>query len=375
MTVYLDNAATTLPKPRTVVSAVNDAVLNFSANPGRGGHSRARRVNEMIYSVREKVSEFFSADSAENVVFTPNCTAALNTAIQGIFKNGGHAVISPFEHNAVVRPLSALEKYGVSYDVAEYFEDRDKTVRSFERLIRQDTKAIVCTHASNVFGMIMPIRELGALCESYGIYFIVDAAQTAGFEDINIGEMKIGSLCVAAHKGLYAPAGAGLMITDGAPEPLIFGGTGGDSRPKTQPKFLPDKYESGTLNVCSVAGIGAGLKFVTQKRAEFRTRELFRMLQTEKALRKIPKVILYTDRSAGGFVPVLSFNIEGMHSEQTAKLLDSRGICVRAGLHCAPLAHETMGTIETGTARIAFSAFTTDNDIDRFVSAVRAIAR
>ncbi len=369
MPIYLDNAATSSPKPRTVVSAVRDAAVKYSANPGRGGHSKARLSGEMIYSVRSQTAEFFNAPSAENVVFCANCTTALNTAVQGTLSNC-RVIISPFEHNAVVRPLAMLESRGVVCDIAEYYPDEDEQVRAFERLIRHDTKAIVCTHASNVFGMIMPVEKLGRLCSDYGLYFIVDAAQTAGIEPLDVRRMKIGSLCIAAHKGLYAPVGAGLMITDGVPDPLICGGTGGDSRPKTQPRFLPDKFESGTLDVCSIAGIGAGLEFVKPRQAEIRRREQRLIEKADIALRKLSNVITYTDRSTGSYVPVLSFNVKGLHSEQTAKQLDRQGICVRAGLHCAPLAHRTMNTLETGTVRAAVSAFTTENEIDRFIYAV-----
>lgn len=374
MTVYLDNAATTSPKPRSVINATRNALMNLSANPGRGGHRMAMAANEMIYSVREQVSDFFNAESALNVVFVPNCTTALNTAIFGILSDGGHAIISPFEHNAVLRPLTALSARGVQYDIASYSADDDITVKNFENLIRNNTRAIICTHASNVFGMVLPIEKLGNLCKSYGIYFIVDAAQTAGILDIDVMKMNIGALAVAAHKGLYAPTGAGLLITDGAPKPLIFGGTGGDSRRRYLPDYPPDKYESGTLNTASIKGIGAGISFVKSRRNRYLKNEHRQINYVNRVLSQTQNVILYSDTSAGNFVPVLSFNIKNLHSEQVAKQLDSFGICVRAGLHCAPLAHEHMGTADIGTVRVAVSAFTTDNEIDYFLRCVKIIA-
>lgn len=374
MTVYLDNAATTSPKPRSVINATQNAMMNLSANPGRGGHHLAMAANDMIYSVREQAADFFNAQSALNVVFTPNCTTALNTAIFGILSGGGHAIISPFEHNAVLRPLTALSARGVQFDIASYSTDDDITVKNFEKLIKNNTRAIICTHASNVFGMVLPIEKLGNLCKNHGIYFIVDAAQTAGILDIDVMKMNIGALAVAAHKGLYAPTGAGLLITDGAHNPLIYGGTGGDSRRRYLPDDPPDKYESGTLNTASINGIGAGISFVKSRRNRYLKNEHRQINYVNRVLSQTQNVILYSDTSAGNFVPVLSFNIKNLHSEQVAKQLDSFGICVRAGLHCAPLAHEHMGTADIGTVRVAVSAFTTDNEIDYFLRCVKIIA-
>ena len=368
--IYLDNAATSSPKPNSVVTAVGNAIRNFSANPGRAGHKAAQSALDKVYSARLAAAEFFNAPSAENAVFTPNCTTALNIAIQGTLSNFDHAIISPFEHNAVVRPLYAL---GLQYDVAEFSPDAEKMVENFERLIRLNTKAIICTHASNVFGFKMPIEPLGEMCKKYGLKFIVDAAQTAGIFPIDMQKMGISTLCVAAHKGLYAPVGAGLMITDGTPKPLIFGGTGGDSLSPKLPDYPPEKYEAGTLNIPTIAGIREGINFVKRNGENMRKKEMRQILHAEQTLAKMPNVILYTNRKNADFAPVLSFNIKDKHSVEVAKLLDNYGICVRSGLHCAPLAHKTMGTLDTGTVRIAVSAFTKDNEIDYFLRTVRKI--
>ena len=370
--IYLDNAATSSPKPNSVATAVSGAIRNYSANPGRAGHKAAQSALDAVYSARQAAAEFFNAPTAENAVFTPNCTTALNIAIQGTLSNTDHAIISPFEHNAVVRPLYAL---GLSYDVAEFSSDAEKMLENFHRLIRPNTKAIICTHASNVFGIKMPIEALGELCKKYGLKFIVDAAQTAGIFPIDVQEMGISTLCIAAHKGLYAPVGAGLMITDATPKPLIFGGTGGDSLSPMLPDYPPEKFESGTVNIPTIVGIHEGIKFVKRNGENMRKKEMRQILHAEQTLSKMPSVTVYTDRKNADFAPVLSFNVNGMHSVDVAKMLDRHGICVRAGLHCAPLAHKTMGTLDTGTVRAAVSAFTKDNEIDYFLQTVKKISK
>ena len=362
--MYFDNGATTYPKPQAVINAAMAAMRDFGANPGRSGHRMSLRAAETVYRCRENLARLFGIDNPENVIFTYNCTTALNTVIKGVLKSGDHVVISSLEHNAVARPLKYLKQTrGVSWSVAQVFEnDDDRTLQSFRQAINGSTKLIVCTAASNVFGVRLPIARIAALCRIYHILFCVDAAQGAGILPLNVRETGIDFLCAAGHKGLYGPMGTGLLVinTDVLPEPLTQGGTGSLSRSLEQPDVLPDRYESGTPNLPGIAGLNEGIKFVLERGEE-------RLLQYEMklaqqlfdGLSRTPGVVLYTQTpTAETHVPVVSFNIEGADCEEVAALLDSRfGIAVRAGLHCAPLAHKSFGTEESGTVRAVMSAY------------------
>ena len=372
--IYLDNAATTSPKPQSVINSVSNAMRKYSINSGRGGYKTARDTEEMIYSVRDTVATFLDAESAENVVFTQNCTTALNIALFGLLKSGDHVVISPFEHNAVLRPLNQLAQIGVEYTIADCVADMDNCKKAFERCIRKNTVAVVCTHASNVCGAVLPLSELSDLCREYGLHFIVDGAQTAGILPISVQKSKIDCLAVATHKGLYAPTGTGLLVTDSTPNPLIYGGTGGDSMSPTQPKEIPERYESGTLNPVMIAGIGAGVKFVSPMQEQIYKHEMRLLKIVENEFKKNSSIKTYTIPNAK-IVPVLSFNVEDKTSSEVAMLLDRYGIAVRAGLHCAPLAHKTLGTLDRGTVRFAPSVFTTDSEIEYFLKCISKISK
>lgn len=375
---YLDNAATTFPKPPQVVFAANHCLKNYSANPGRAGHSLSLKAAEVVYNSRKKCAAFFGCKNVENVVFTLNCTTALNIVLKGVLDRGDHVVCSCFEHNAVIRPLNALKELGVEYDIAHAFIDNDDaTVNAFEALIKDNTKMIVCTHASNVFGAIMPIEKLAKLCKNYGILFVVDAAQTAGVLPINVEGMGIDYLCVAAHKGLYSPMGTGILIANKPiNKTLIEGGTGSMSILEKQPDILPDRFESGTINLSGVAAISAGVDFVDFRGIDkIYKREINLVQYMYRNLIKIKNVILYTPYpKTNRFVPLVSFNVRGVHSEEVAEELNKYGIAVRAGLHCAPLAHKTVGTIDTGTVRVAPSVYTSLNDIEYFLKCIKKIA-
>lgn len=265
-----------------------------------------------------------------------------------------------------------LKSRGAEYDIAQVFENDADTVESFESKIRSNTKAIICTHASNVSGEILPIAEIGMLCKKYNLRFIVDAAQSAGVIPIDMREMNIDSLCVASHKGLYAALGTGILISDEAPLPLIYGGTGSGSISSEQPPFTPDKYESGTLNVTGIASIGAGIDFVkSNPRLYAREKHFSQILHDE--LRKIKGVEIYTDCDER-HTPMITFNVGDKDSEQTAKELAARDIAVRAGLHCAPLAHRRLGTINRGAVRVTPSAFTTEQQVRYLIKAVSVIS-
>ena len=374
--IYLDNAATTYPKPQSVIKAVDDA-LKKSANPGRSGHSLSQNTAVSVYQVREKLKDMFSAPSVENVIFTLNCTHAINYVLKGLLKSGDRIVTSSFEHNAVMRPLEKLKKQGVHVDIAEaYPDDKEATVRSFSRLINTNTKLVICTAASNVIGLKMPIKEIGMMCKQFGTSFCVDAAQLAGICDINMKECNIDYLCIAAHKGLYAPMGTGVLITkDNRLETIIEGGTGTASIILDQPNDLPEMLESGTINVPGIIGIGAGIDFVKSKGFDkIYSHEMGLVKRLYKQLKSTPGVKLYTPEPDDNYAPVLSFNINGLNSVESASKLNSLGFATRAGLHCAPFAHKRIGTIESGTVRICPSVFTSGQDIDKFAAAVRQIS-
>ncbi len=377
--IYFDNAATTGHKPPEVIAAVQKALKDYSVNPGRGGYEQSVRCSELVYNTRDKLSNSFNAMAPERVIFTPNCTTAINTVIKGICREGDHIVCSSMEHNAVARPLHKLEMNGADVDYAEViFGDREATVRSFERLIRPDTRLVICTHASNVTGEILPIKEIGEICCEKGVPFAVDAAQTAGILDINMRDMKIDYLCVAPHKGLYAPMGTGVLIALGnIPETLVEGGTGSMSISYSQPEDYPERFESGTLNVPGIAGISGGLDFILKRDADKIYRHELGLIQyIYDRLNSIDGVKLYTERPQYGyFVPTLSFNMRSADSATVSALLSNYGICVRAGLHCAPMAHRRIGTIDIGTIRICCSVFNNLKEADIFCETVKNIAK
>lgn len=365
--IYFDNAATTNIKPQSVYYAVNNALKMNSANPGRSGHELSVRASEKVFEVREKVASFFGAASFENVVFTENCTMSLNIAIKGLFHGGDHILISDLEHNSVLRVAYDLTKHGIQLDIFRTDVDDDITIRNIVELLKPNTKGIICTHGSNVFGIRLPIKRIGQICREHNLIFVVDAAQTAGIEEIDVTELGIDCLCVAPHKGLYAPMGTGLLITNDKPSPFILGGTGSVSASVVQPSFLPDKYESGTLNVPGIAGIGAGLDFVKRNRKEIVIREKRIIDFLHRSLSRNPNVIIYNKPQ----IPVLSFNIAGESSTDVSAYLNNHGIYVRAGLHCAPLAHQKFATQDIGTVRISPSYFNNLNEAERLVFLIK----
>lgn len=374
--IYLDNAATTGKKPPSVIRAVDNALRTLSANPGRSGHEASLKAASAVYGVREKTARFFGASGAENVVFTLNCTHALNCVIKGVLRAGDHAVVSSLEHNAVMRPLV---KTGVEYDAARVsLTDDNLTVREFERKLRGNTRLVVCTGASNVVGKILPIKRIGALCRERGIFFAVDAAQTAGVLPIDMKDMNIDYLCIAPHKGLYAPEGVGILICE-APiaNTLIEGGTGTNSIELFQPDELPERLESGTVNVPGIIGISAGIDYVSRLGLSgIYSHELELCRYLYRFLDKLSQAELYTPMpEPGEYAPLVSFNIRGLSSSETAEYLNSRGIAVRAGLHCAPSAHSQLGTLERGTVRAAVASFNTQGEIQQLMSALKNLKK
>ena len=369
--INFDNAATTGRKPQMVIKAVNNALYRFSANPGRGGHNLSVKTAEAVYSAREKIAEFFGASGADRVVFTANCTASINYVLKGFLRRGDYVITSDLEHNAVMRPL---EKIGVNRSAAkvDFFND-DDTVKNFERLITDDTKMIFCTAASNVCGKALPIEKIGDLCKKRGIVFGVDAAQMAGVVPIDMKKMGIDFLCVAPHKGLYAPMGIGVLIAEkDIGDTLIEGGTGTNSLSLYQPDELPERYESGTVNVPAIMGTSAGIDFVKAHGKSAYLSEIKLVKRLYHAFDKMPQIILYTpDIKEEFYMPVLSFNVKNKTSEETAAYLNRKGVAVRAGLHCAPSAHKRLGTVNIGTVRIAPSYFNTASDADYLIKILK----
>lgn len=375
--IYLDNAATTGRKPQSVIKAVNKALIFYSVNPGRSGYDRSQKCSLKIYETRTKICKFFNCTDETKVIFTSNCTESANLVIKGVLGVGDHVVISSMEHNAVARPVYKVSKNGVETDYAEViFDDADATVRSFERRIKKNTKLIVCTHASNVTGHVLPIEKIGELCKSKGVLFAVDCAQTAGILPIDVKKYNIDYLFVASHKGLYAPMGTGILIAEKPiPETLKEGGTGTESMNLMQPSDTPERFESGTLNVPGIFGISAGIDFVNSKGVlNIYRHELELAKAFYNGLKQIGGITMYSPYpEINKTVPTISFNINGISSIKTGELLAEHGIAVRSGLHCAPLAHKRVGSLDNGSCRVCFSVFNTPYEVEKTLSVIKNI--
>ncbi len=377
--LYFDNAATTFPKPQSVINAVNSALINYGGNPGRAGHNMAMRVSEKIFSVRRTVAKFFNAD-VENVTFTQNCTMSLNIAIKGILNDGDHILCSCLEHNSVIRPIVKLYNDGkITYDIATVYENDIDTINSFKLLIKENTKAIVCTHASNVTGHKMPIKQLGKLCKDYGLIFIVDAAQTAGVFPIDIQENNINILCMPGHKSLYGITGSGIIVLNHINKinTILEGGTGSVSVELSQPDFFPDRLESGTSNTAGILSIGAGIDFINQIGLEKIYSHEYKLCDyVYNKLSKIENVKLYTKNyQLKQNAPIIAFNIGAENSDKIVGILNNMNCALRGGLHCSPLAHEYYGTINTGMARFSPSIFTREQEVEQFVKNIQIISK
>ena len=343
--IYLDSGATSFRKPPEVYRAMLEAMYTC-ANPGRGGYGEARRAGDVIYGCREAAGELFDC-LPEQVVLTTSCTHGLNMAIRSIIRPGSTVVISGFEHNAVTRPLHTL---GVNLRVAgRKLFDWEDTLTSFRQAL-EGADAAVFTHVSNVFGYILPVEEMAVACREKGIPFILDAAQSAGTLPVSLEGLGADFIAMPGHKGLLGPQGTGLLLCREGGEPLLQGGTGSDSIQQQMPEYLPERLEPGTLNVPGYAGLTEGLRYIrrTGEKAIFR-REHEQLLRCASGLEKMGVQVFHGAHQAG----TLSF-LPDRDCEETARWLAGQGIAVRAGLHCAPLAHESAGTVDTGTVRISF---------------------
>lgn len=362
MTVNFDNAATTFPKPRAVRLALSEAISRYGGNAGRGGHRLTLDTSEKVFDTRQTAADFFGA-APENVIFTLNCTHALNFAIKGIMSGSGHIIISSIEHNSAARPVYALsENANVSFSIAPVYDDDGQFLSGLQKLIRRDTKAVVCTIAGNVTGRILPYREIADICRRHGICFIADGAQACGIIDLKLSD-GINILCTSGHKGLYGPSGTGLLISDGEYkiDPLIQGGTGSSAMNLIHPDFLPDSLESGTLNTTGIIALKAGMDFVRSKGMDRIYAHENSLCHRFMSLLDPERISVY--RNPGlEYAPVVSFNINGIAPETAAEALSDKGYCLRAGLHCAPLAHKTIGT-ENGTIRFSPSVFNNEQQV------------
>ena len=374
-TVYLDNAATTFPKPTEVISRVSETLRYRCGNPGRSSHRLSLVAADTVYDCRRKIAELFGGNE-ERVVFTVNATGALNLAIKTTLRRGDHVLISDIEHNSVIRPIYALKEKGlIDFDIYESFEDPEQQLQELKKRIKPSTSMICACHHSNICSFILPIKEMGFFCRERGIFFLVDASQSAGLLPINTENDCIDLLCAPGHKGLYGPPGSGFVIygkrfESELPDTFTEGGNGVRSLSPLMPEFFPDRLEAGTLPLVAIAGLSAGIDFVNG----FPSGQL---LKKEKRLCKMMQSGLGDIRGAKFYGKtdgsLLLFSLDGFKSEEVAAYLDSQGICVRAGLHCSPLAHRKFMTPKDGAVRISLGAFNTEDDARALCYAVERL--
>ena len=367
--IYLDNAATSMIKPPEVYHAVEEAMYRC-ASIGRSGHTAARNAAETAFHCRTLAGQLFDI-APDRVVFTMNATHALNLAIFSLLNPNDRVVVSGFEHNAVMRPLQHLQA-DVCIAGRTLF-DRHRMLRDFEQAISSDTKAVICTHVSNVFGNICPIEQIAAMCRKREIPFLIDASQSAGVLPVSVRQLGAAYVAMPGHKSLYGPQGTGLLLCGQTPSPLLYGGTGSLSRSLFMPDLLPDLAEAGTHNVPGIAGLAAGISYVMNRGTEnIHAHEYALICQLREELRKIDGIRVFAadDEPQTG---VLSFQADTMDCEILGELLSEQGFAVRAGLHCAPIAHESVGTIQPGTVRISVSAFNHSGEVELFISTLHCL--
>lgn len=376
--IYLDNAATSYPKPQEVINAVNRAFYKYGANPGRSGHNMSLEAAGEVYKCRQLLNNFFNGFGCEFVSFFPNCTYALNTAVKGIVKHGDHIIISSLEHNSVARPVYKLQASGVcDFSVFKVAETEEETLENFKAAFKENTRLCIVTAVSNVFGNILPLKKLADISHKNGAYFFVDGAQGAGVTEINMKEQGIDCLCVPGHKGLLGPMGTGALLHRNLDFNTIFeGGTGTASFDLEQPEEYPEKLESGTVNVPGICGLSKGVEKVTSiGREKIFQRETSLSKELFYGLKTIPNIVLYrSEYDEINYAPLVSFNVKNKHSEQISELLNRHGFAVRGGYHCAPLAHISYGTNDIGAVRISPSFNSTQKDIKNLLNFAIKIA-
>ncbi len=381
-TVYFDNAATSFPKPESVISELNNYLLNIGANPGRSGHSLSIKAGEVVFGARKQLARMFGVKSPMRVVFGFNATDALNLAIKGMVKQGDHVITSAMEHNSTIRPLKQLEADGIiTLSIAEADREGRVLAKSVRELIRSNTSTVVINHVSNINGVIQPIAEIGEICRENNLTFIVDGAQSAGYIPVNITELKIDIYAFTGHKGLYGTQGTGGVVFADTfdykkVKPQRAGGTGSRSSEIIQPDFLPDIFESGTLNVGGIAALAAGVKFINEMGIEniYKHEQKLAIHFHEKASEKVPgfKSFGFDKDNIG----IVSFRIGDISvSEIAGELSEKYGIMCRHGLHCSPLSHKSLGSFPEGTVRFGFGVFNTFDEVDEAVEALQKISR
>ena len=379
MSIYLDNGATSYPKAPGVGEAMLDYVNNVGANVNRSTYATASTAAMILLDPREQLCRLFNFDDPTHVIFTPGMTAGLNMLLKGYLKSGDHVIVSSMEHNAMMRPLVQLEREGVEF--SRIPADRDGITRAEDilPLIRPNTKLVAVMHASNVCGSLLPVKEIGAICKERGIPFILDAAQTAGHYPIDFKELGLSALCAPGHKGLLGPQGIGVMLLDSefakSVEPLIAGGTGSASDSEELPPYMPDRFESGTMNIPGVYGLNAALAYILEKGVNsFRTHEEKLTQRFLDGLKDIPVRLAGTpdlDKRVG----VVAVDFTGHDNAEAAFALEQAGILTRCGLHCAPSAHKTLGTFPQGVVRFSVGYASTEADVDGALEAIRSIAK
>lgn len=364
--IYLDNAATSFPKPPEVIDAMADALRTCGANPGRGGHQLALQAGRIVARCREAAAALLGAPSPERVIFTRNCTESLNIAITGMLHKGDEVICSFGEHNAVIRPLERFVRRGeITVKLLRPDAHGLLSPETLKRAITSHTALVILCHASNVTGAVQPVSAMGAVCRAYGIPLLVDAAQTAGILDVTLDGLNADLIALPGHKGLMGPHGTGLLVLrEGIdPEPLILGGTGSASESVRQPDLLPDRYESGTLNLPGIAGLLAGIEFVAKQRESLHRYECMLNDRLRTQLREIPGLTVLGD-DAAAHVGITAVVPDGGDSAALADALDATGIAVRGGLHCAPAMHSYLGTLHSGAVRFSPGPFNTERDMD-----------
>ncbi len=380
--IYFDNSATTFPKPPSVINEVVHCMTEYCGNAGRSGHTLSIKASEKIYECREEIAGLFAINNPTNVVFTSNTTYAINIALNAFLKRKTHILISDVEHNSVYRAVCSLLKYGINYDVFQTFHnDTEKTLNSIKSKIKHNTSLIICTHTSNICGLTLPIYNIGKLCRQYEIKFIVDGAQSVGTHNININECNIDALCAPGHKGLYGPQGTGFVVfndkystekTISRLAPFIYGGNGFNSADKNMPDILPEKYEGGTLNTPGIAGLCEGIKFVKSQGEEKIFNDISLLYsRAYDIVSSIPNTTIYCGEIKKSCC--LLFNVNDVPCDTVADMLNDDNICVRAGLHCSPLAHKKLNT-QNGAVRASFSCFNNISELDIFYKSLKRIA-
>ena len=377
--VYLDNGATSYPKAPGVAEAMSDYILNNGANVGRGAYESSFEAENIVFETRELLSELFNSRKSENVVFTKNVTESLNVIIKGALGAGDHAIVSSMEHNAVMRPLNSLAKRGVSFSKVKCSHLGELGPNDIKDLIQPNTKAIVMTHASNVCGTILDLEAVGRVCKEYGLIFIIDAAQTAGFLDIDMDKLNADAIAFTGHKGLLGPQGmGGFVVRDSlakSMDTLIEGGTGSLSDQEIQPEYMPDKLESGTMNIPGIYGLNAALKFIKDTGIKnIRRGELNLVERFLGELKEMDLINIIGRTDVENRTGVVSIDVPTRdNADISYKLYSEYGIATRCGMHCAPSAHQTLGTFPKGTVRFSFSHFNTYEDVDYAVKALGSI--